>query len=126
MRFFIDANLSEQLARRLREFGEDVVHLKEHFSQDEADEVWLRHIGEEGWFLVTRDDRIRWQPAQKEALRRHMVGAFFLAGKNLTRWQLVVQVIRNWNRIKELAGSKQPPFAYRVPPHGTSIKSLQL
>ncbi len=55
MRFFIDANLSEQLARGLREFGENVVHLKEHFSQNE-----------------------------------------------------------------------QPPFAYRVPPHGTSIKSLQL
>ena len=126
MRFFIDANLSEQLARGLREFGEDVVHLKEHFSQDAADEVWLRHIGEEGWFLVTRDDRIRWKPAQKEALRSHKVGAFFLAGKNLTRWQLVVQVVRNWNQMKELAGSKQLPFAYRVPPYGTSVKSLQL
>ena len=30
---------------------------------DEADEVWLKFIGERGWRLISRDDRIRWKPA---------------------------------------------------------------
>lgn len=126
MRFFVDANLSPQLARGLREFGQDVVHLKEHFPEDEADEVWLQFIGEQGWRLITRDDRIRWKPAQKQALRRHKVGAFFLGGKDLTRWQLIEQVVRNWTRLQELSSAKKPPFAYRVPPHGRRVSQLQL
>ena len=71
MRFFVDADLSERLARGLREFGEDVVHLKD-------------------------------------------------------RWQLIEQVVRNWTRIRDLARAKSPPFADRVPSHGTKVKPLPL
>ena len=34
MRFFFDNNVSIHLARGMREFGEDVEHLKDHFPQD--------------------------------------------------------------------------------------------
>jgi len=80
MTFFFDANLSVQLVRGLREFGEDVAQLTEHFPEGEADEAWLREIGARGWFLVTRDERLRWRPAEKAALTRQRVGAFFLGG----------------------------------------------
>ncbi len=126
MTFFIDANLGEQIARGMQGFGEDVVHLKDCFDEGEADEVWLKHIGAKGWFLLTRDERIRWKPAERAALRTHNIGAFFLGGKNLKRWQLIEQVVRNWTRIQQLARSTQPPFAYRVPPHGTKINALEL
>jgi len=126
MRFFIDNNLSEQLAEGMKEFGEDVVHLKEFFADDTDDPVWLARIGSEGWFLVTRDDRVRFRPAELTALKENRVGAFFLGGKNLTRCQLIQQLVRNWPRIKEYARKTHPPFAYRVPPSGTKFVSLQL
>lgn len=62
MDFFIDNNLSKQLADGMAAFGESVIHLKDRFDADEDDEVWLSAIGEDGLFLITRDDRIRYRP----------------------------------------------------------------
>ena len=126
MRFFIDNNLSEHLARGMKAFGEDVVHLKEFFAEDTDDPVWLARIGSEGWFLVTRDDRVRFRPAELTALKEHRVGAFFLGGKNRTRCELIQQVVRNWPRIKEFARKSRPPFACRIPPTGTKFVTLPL
>lgn len=124
MRFFIDNNLSEQLARGMKEFGEDVVHLKEFFADDADDAVWLQRIGDEGWFLITRDDKIRHRPAEIQALRNHQVGAFFLGGKNRTRCELIQQLVRNWPRIKEYASKTKRPFACRIPPSGTKFVAI--
>ena len=62
MTFFVDNNLSTALAVGMKGFGEDVVHLQDHFAADTADPEWLAHIGKEGWFLITRDERIRHRP----------------------------------------------------------------
>ena len=60
MKFFFDNNLSYKLSNGLKEFGEDVIHLKDIFSEDTPDVVWLEHIGKEGLLLITRDKRIRY------------------------------------------------------------------
>ena len=74
-----------------------------------------------GNLFVTRDERIRWRPAELRALKDHKVGAFFLGGKNRTRCQLIQQLVRNWPRMKELAGKTNPPFAFRIPPQGVKV-----
>ena len=126
MRFFIDNNLGENLAKGMKAFGEDVVHLKEFFAPDTDDPAWLARIGTEGWFLITRDLRVRKRPGELHALKEHDVGAFFLGGKNRSRCELIQQLVRNWPRLKELAESTRPPFAYRVPPSGSKIDQLLL
>ncbi len=126
MRFFIDNNLSRGLANGMRAFGEDVIHITEIFPEDADDTEYLPRVGSEGWFLVTRDLRIRYRPAEKMALQQHQVGAFFMGGKNLNRCQLIQQLVRNWPRMKELAGKTNVPFAFRVPPKGTGIASMEL
>lgn len=124
MRFFVDNNLGPDLAAGLRGFGEDVVHLRDYFEVDAADVDWLGHIGEQGWYLITRDDAIRRKPFEIAVLRRHTVGAFFLGGKNLARCELIEQIIRNWRRIKMKADESTRPFGFRVPPRGMKIKRL--
>lgn len=89
MRFFVDNNLSQHLANGMKAFGEDVVHLKEFFPDDVDDVVWLEHIGREGWILITRDERVRYNPSESAAIREHNIGAFFLGGKNRGRWELI-------------------------------------
>jgi predicted nuclease of predicted toxin-antitoxin system len=81
MKFFFDNNLSPNLVRGLKSFGEDVIHLTDIFPPDEPDIKWLKHIGENGLTLITRDEAIRWHPAETEAFREYQVGAFFLGGK---------------------------------------------
>ncbi len=126
MRFFVDNNLSPQLAAGMRGFGEDVIHLTEVLPPEAEDTELLAHVGSEGSCLVTRDDRIRYRPAESEAIREHQVGAFFMGGKNLRRCQLIQQLVRNWPRMKELAAKTRRPFAFRVPPTGGTIKPISL
>lgn len=126
MKFFFDNNLSTHLAAGLKAFGEDVMHLQDEFSEDAPDEEWLKHIGDQGIFLITRDDRVRYRPAELGAIKRHQVGAFFLGGKNRTRCELIQQVVRNWPTIKEHAGKAQRPFAFRIRPSGTKVDRISL
>lgn len=126
MKFFFDNNLSENLARGLKVFGEDVIHLKDMFNEDTEDRIWLQQIGNKKMFLITRDERIRRNPFELNALKTYKVGAFFLGGKNLGRCKIIQQVVRNWPRIKELATKKRPPFAFRIPPSGTKFSPINL
>ena len=126
MRFFVDNNLSPKLARGMAAFGEDVTHLQDHYPADAKDTDWLPRIGRDEWILLTRDDRVRFRPAELGAIKQHRVGAFFLGGKDRSRWDLIQQVVRNWRRMNELSEKTVRPFAFRVPPQGTAIDRLPL
>jgi len=78
MTFFFDTNLSEKIVNGFKEFGEDVVHLKEYFKEDTPDEEWLRMIGANKWILITRDKRIRYNALEISEIRRHKIGVFVL------------------------------------------------
>lgn len=110
----------------MRSFGENVDHLQDHFPGDAPDTEWLEYIGREDFILITRDDRIRRNPLEMQALKQYGVGAFFLGGKNRSRWDLVRQLVRNWDQIKEYSEKTRRPFAFRVPPTGTKFVRLPL
>ena len=126
MKFFIDENLGFQLAAGMSGFGESAVHLTEVFERGAQDVDWLRYVGENDLILVTRDERVRWNPAELLALKDHSVGAFFLGGKNRSRCDLIQQLVRNWPRMKELERKTRRPFAFKVPPSGSKLVSLPL
>jgi hypothetical protein len=117
--FFFDNNLSPVLARGLREFGEDAQHLRDAFPPNTPDEVWLPAIGERGWYLVTRDKKIRTRPHQIDALLRSNVGAFtFTQKRDPLRWGWVELVVRRWLEIQEFADSHERPFVAGIPERG--------
>lgn len=126
MKFFVDNNLSDKLANGMKAFGESVMHLREKFPEDAEDELWLEYVGKNGLVLITRDERIRRNPAQLNAMKRHKVRAFLLGGKKRGRCDIFRQVVRNWPRMKEYARKTKPPFVFRVPPSGTKFKPLHL
>jgi predicted nuclease of predicted toxin-antitoxin system len=124
--FFFDNNVSKKIVEGLKAFGEEVVHLQEKFPEDSTDIQWLRYVGENGLVLITRDERVRWNPAEIAAIKKFKVATFFLGGSHLDRCKLIQQVVRNWPRIKELSGKTQPPFAYRIPPKGTKFTQIHM
>jgi predicted nuclease of predicted toxin-antitoxin system len=124
--FFFDNNVSKKIVEGLKAFGEEVVHLQEKFSEDSADIEWLQYIGEKGLALITRDERVRWNPAEIAAIKKFKVATFFLGGRNLDRCRLIQQVVRNWPRIKEYCAKNQPPFAVRIPPTGSKFTQIHL
>lgn len=126
MKVFFDNNISRHLADGMKAFQEDVTHLLDHFPSNTEDVTWLEFIGQNNWVLLTRDERIRWNPAELRAIKVYKVGAFFLGGKNRTRCELIQQLVRNWPRIKGLAKKTRKPFAFRIPPSGTKIGVINL
>ncbi len=59
--------------------------LKDHFPEDAPDTEWLAYIGTHDFFLITRDDNIRRNPAEIKALR--IIGA---QGRYSTRPKLEI------------------------------------
>ena len=68
--------------------------------QDVADEVWLEYVGERGWVAVFHDKRIRYRPAEWDALIRHRVRSVNLtSNRNLKIQEQAELLNRNMPRI---------------------------
>ena len=125
MKCFFDENLGIQLVRGLRGFGEDIVHLTEIFDPGKPDVEWLPYVAQNGYVLFTVDKRIRRRPLERAIIIEYKVGAFFLAGKEMSRWNYIRQIIRAWHKI-ENAAKDEPPFLYQVTRSGSDVENLPL
>lgn len=114
MRFLIDENLSERFVRGMDAFGEHVVHGKDEPGEGTPDEELLEHVGSAGLTLVTRDLRMLYRPAEKDAFLRHKVGAFFLHGGELSMCAIIRALVHHWPKMKALAKDTDRPFAFKV------------
>lgn len=126
MKFFVDNNLGESLVRGMKGFGVNICHLKDHFPENAPDTTWIPFVGENNYFLITRDLRLRWHPAELQSLYEYNVGSFFLAGKDRTKWQLIQQLVRHWLRINDFALKTKRPFAFNIPSKGTKIIKIPI
>lgn len=76
---FCDRSLGRyKVPERLRELLPVVHAHDELFAQDVDDEVWLRTAGERRWIVLTRDDQIRYRPAEQQALLESGAAVFCL------------------------------------------------
>lgn len=50
---------------------------------------------------------------EKDAIRTHEVGMFYLWGARATQWEQFRVFARAWDAIEE-ASQRQPPFLYRI------------
>ncbi|HEV8040842.1 MAG TPA: hypothetical protein VGP62_18360 [Bryobacteraceae bacterium] len=55
----------------------------DHFARDEEDRMWLRAVGERGWVVLTKDQRLRYRPFEIAALRASGARVFVLTAGNL-------------------------------------------
>lgn len=77
------------------------------------DTEWLELCGRRGWIVLAKDKRIRYRPAEIEAIRRHRVKAFVLTSGNLTSAQQIERFIANEERIVR-ACDDDGPLLYAV------------
>ncbi|MCP4594096.1 MAG: hypothetical protein GY842_25480 [bacterium] len=83
MKLFLDNNLPRRVALALAALygpeGQEIVHLKDRFPDDTADQEWLSVLAEEGgWVAVTRDRRIGKNPKQRHMWWQSDLLVFFL------------------------------------------------
>ncbi|MBA2433666.1 MAG: hypothetical protein M3480_07170 [Verrucomicrobiota bacterium] len=103
------------MAAILRAAGLKVLVHDDHFAQNATDQEWLTAAGKSNWIVITRDERIRYRTAERQALRRAKVRAFLLAAQGDLRAETLAEtLLRALPKIIEIVGKTQPPFIAKI------------
>ena len=111
--FFTDRDLGREFPALLRGAGLAIEAHSDHFDQACPDEEWLSFVGGKEWFAISRDQKIRYRPNEKEAVVRNRVGLFLIVGKS-KHDVLAGNFIRTLSSILRVAATLQRPFIARV------------
>jgi hypothetical protein len=114
--FFLDRQLGRyKMAGALRDSGLNVEIHDDHFSQGVQDPEWLTAVGKNNWIVVTRDERIRYRVAEKQAIRRAKVRAFVLAAQGNLRVEMLAEIfLKALPKIRRIVGLQKPPFIAKI------------
>lgn len=106
------------MADALHEAG-SVVHTMadvygERVGQGLGDTEWLRDAGDAGWVVLMKDDRIRYRPAELEALKVAGVRAFCLTNANLRGEEMAQRFVDQLPEITRIASEHAGPYVFGV------------
>lgn len=124
--FFTDRDLGITFPRLLKKNGINVERHCDHFEDNTEDPVWLNEAGKNGWYCLSRDRKIRYNPREKEAVLRSGVGLFILVGK-ATHQELADNFINTVHKVERFIERNKRPFIAKIyrgspRPHSPSIR----
>lgn len=114
--FFVDRSLGgKSVVGVLRKAGWQVERHDDHFPPDTQDEDWIKEVGKRGWFILTADDRLRYNPREKEALVSSNTLTFILTGRANLKGEEMGNAFRDVRQIILSAiSSQRPPAIFKV------------
>ena len=122
---FIDRDAwSRKLDQALREAGIPAAADRDHFADDTPDPLWLAEVGERGWIVLTRDQRIRHRPNELRAVRDARLHVFALTSGNLSAAATAEIVLAAWPAICRAVVAHDPPMLWSVT-RGGVVKPLK-
>jgi len=117
--FFIDRSLGiEPIRTELVNSGLTVEIHDEHFARDEEDRSWLKAVGDWGWVVLTKDQKLRYRPLEISALRTSNARVFVLTAGNLRGIEIAAVFLAALPRIFAVLHSLPGPFLVRVSKSG--------
>jgi uncharacterized protein with PIN domain len=109
------------MAGILRAAGLNVLVHDDHFAQNAPDPEWLTAAGDNGWIIITRDERIRYRIAEKQAIRRAKARAFVLAAHGDLRAEFLAEIfLKALPRVREIVAKTRPPFLAKIWRNGSA------
>lgn len=117
--FFVDRSLGGRVvADALRGTGEAVEIHDDHFAPDGPDQNWLGEVGANAWVVLSKDDRIRRNPVEHEALLAAGVAAFFLGRSDLRGEQMASAFIAALPAMRKALRRFAVPFIAGISARG--------
>ena len=109
---FVDRSLgSKKIPDGVRATGVNVEIHDDHFSRDEDDTKWLAACGAHSWIFLTKDERIRRDPAEVRAVIAANVHAIFIGRQGITAEEMLSDLIPALPRIlKRFREAKKPSY----------------
>lgn len=111
--FFTDRDLGKTFPKLLNENGIKTEKYFDHFPDDTTDIEWLKEIGKKGWYCISHDKRIRYNPTEKEAVIHSGIGLFLLVG-HANNKELAENFINTINKIEKFIKKHPRPFIAKV------------
>ena len=107
--------MPEAILRARPPFGVEWHHNdNNHFDHDTEDDEWLSVVGPRDWIVFGHDKKWHNELANREAIKQHRVGCFYLWGAESSTWQKLRCFMRACPHIEKLAASTAKPFIYKV------------
>ncbi len=117
--FFLDRSVgSVKVATALRAAGAEVAIHDDLFTPDALDTEWLPYVGERGWVVLSKDDRLRHRKIELVAIRSASVGVFILTSGNLTGDLMAEAFVAALPRMRAITGRETRPFVATVARNG--------
>lgn len=86
----------------LRAAGVEIRVHDELFPQGTEDIVWLREAGFNGWIVITRDDRIRYNQLEKQAVIAARLRFFSITSSSLTGEEAAALILSALDKMSRL------------------------
>ena len=111
----------ENLKRKNRTIN--IKLLKDDFGTGSKDLEWIPKLKGTNSFIVTRDIHLDKRKDEIAAYHDAGIGLFFIRGAskktNLTVWEMLLIISRQWEEMIKIMKKRKPPFSYRVAYAGT-------
>jgi hypothetical protein len=114
--FFVDRSLGGKIVPLALELhGWNIKRHDKIFHQDADDPTWIYGAGKQGWIILTGDNRLRYNPLEKDALKNCGTLAFILADKRDLKGREMADVFIKAEKAIMRAIKTQPaPGVFRV------------
>lgn len=89
-----------------------------HFDPGTEDTVWLPFVGKEGWVLLTKDKRIRFNELERSAIQRYRVREFYFTGGNYSGAEMAEMLVAALRDIARFCRRYDPPFIASISKSG--------
>lgn len=116
---------SRKLGEALDAAGIPYVPHHAHFVHDTPDEVWLAAVRDNGWLILTRDQRIRYRKNELSALIDARLMMFVLSQGGLTAEETGRIVCEAYPAIVRQAALHTPPGLFSITKSG-QVSKLKL
>lgn len=104
------------VAHALREAGFTVHVMADVFGDDPAmrkDEDWVTEVTTRGWVILTKDDKMRMKPRERDVLLEHGARVFCITNAHMKAEDMAARLVKHRGKIVRLS-RKPGPYVYAV------------
>lgn len=112
--FFVDRCLGKKLATVLKAQGLTVEIHDRHFDKNAKDIDWLPTVGQRGWVVLTKDERIAKRSLERLAVASAGVRMFVLVSQNLLGADTAAAFTKAIAAMQQFLQTHPAPFIAKV------------
>ena len=93
----------------------------DHFKRGERDEVWLSFVGNNGWIVLTKDKKNRYNEWERHAIQLTRVREFYFGSGNFNAEEMAGALRAALPEMRRVLSSLNPPFVCSITRSGSVV-----